>query len=367
MSPNSPGPQNRSFSRLVPQRWDRRLAVATADEKAGSRPGKLVTVLIGTLCIAATAGVIYLWKQGLLEPEKAAALTGRPIPSSESITVSLESARKYMNEGEWGKAEAILRQAAMEFPEDQEVRIALAEDLVAQKRFPDAYDQYEKALAIGPREGRLEFAAGLVANTAGKPDRALEHFFAAQSSEPSNANYALNLGLVQRKLNDLDGAKANLLRAANLDPSNAFAWGVMADIALGENNVGMALQHIARARSLQPESKDWRLIEARALKRKGDPERALMVLIPMDTSQKREPQVVRLIAECYGMLQRHGDAATALADASKSNPTSGELAYDAAVGFERAGNRTQAIEFARRGKMLGHEGAAKLLERIQGQ
>ncbi len=365
MAPNPPAPQDRPQSRSQPTRWDRRQPVAV-DESAGSRPGRLFTLLIGTLCLAMTGGVVYMWKQGWLEPGVAAGMnTGRQSLSHESIMASLDSARKYMNEGEWGKAEAILRQAAMEHPEEQEIRIALAEDLVAQKKFTEAYDQYEKALAIGPREGKIEFAAGLVANTAGKPDRALEHFFAAQTADPASSAYALNLGLVQRKLNDLDGAKANLLRAANLDPTNAYAWGVMADIALGENNVGIALQHIARARGLQPESRDWRLIEARALKRKGEPERALMILLPIEVSQRREPQVVRLIAECYGMLQRPADAAAALADASLAAPTDGELAYDAAVGFERAGDRANAVEFAERGKMLGHPGAAKLLERMQ--
>ena len=168
---------------MVPQRWDRRVPAAAADNSGPTRPSRSFTLLIGTLCLAMTGGVVYLWKNGLLEPGRAAALTTRPTLASESITASLDSARKYMNQAEWAKAEAILRQAAMEYPDDQEVRIALAEDLVAQKKFDEAYDQYEKSLAIGPREGKIEFAAGLVANTAGKADLALEHFFAAQTAD----------------------------------------------------------------------------------------------------------------------------------------------------------------------------------------
>jgi predicted Zn-dependent protease len=313
-----------------------------------------------------TGGVVWLWKQGALTPERAAAMTTgvRVPPAHEAIAASLESARKLMNEGEWNKAEAILRQAAAKYPEEQEIRIALAETLVASKDYAAAYQQYELALAIGPRDPRVEFAAGVVANTGGAPNKALHHFFAAQAHEPTNAAFALNLGLLQRKLNDVDGAKASLLRTVNLDPQNAFAWGTLADIALGENNVNVALQHISRARNLQPESRDWRLIEARAQKRKGDPERALLTLLPMDISQRREFQVVRLIAECYGMLGRHADAAAALADASLADPSNAELAYDAAVGFERAGERTKAIEFAQRGKILGSQPAARFLERI---
>jgi Tfp pilus assembly protein PilF len=353
-------------SKTATRRWDSGVSVpVSADEKAGSRPGRFITLLIGTLCIALTGGVIWAWKQGALTPEAAMAVAqGRPPQAFQAISASLDSARKYMDQGEWGKAEAILRQAAMEYPEEQEVRIALAEDLVAQKKYAEAYDQYEKALAIGPREGRVEFAAGLVANTAGITDRALEHFFAAQTAEPSNAAYALNLGLVQRKTGDINGAKANLLRAGNLDPQNAYVWGVLADISMGENNLGLALQHIARARGLQPESKDWRLIEARALKRQGEPEKALMQLLPLDISHRKDPQIARLIAECYGMLQRHPDAAKALAEASVAESLNAELAYEAAAAYERAGQQAKAVEFARRAKMLGSQPAAKLLERL---
>lgn len=322
----------------------------------------LVTgVLLGAVMVA---GFVSIYRTGAWSPSTAAASPTRP--GARELTAGLDAARIYSRRGEWSKAEAVLRELSAKFVMEQEVRVALAESLVAQRRTPEAYEQYEKALAIGPRDAKLEYAAGVAANTIGKAERALEHFSMAQAADPVNASYPLALGMVQRKLGQVNPASASLLRAANLDPENAFAWGLLADIALAQNNVPVSLQHIARARKVQPESVEWRVIEARALKRKGDPEKALMVLLPIELSQRREAAVARLIGECYGMLGAFSEAAEAVADASTSAPTDGALAYDAAVALDRAGEGARALEFAKRAQMLGNADAAKLLARLKG-
>jgi tetratricopeptide (TPR) repeat protein len=308
-------------------------------------------------------GVIAIYNTGAWSPAHATAASTHP--GGAEVAAALDSARIYGQRAEWPKAEAVLRAVAAQFPMDQEVRVAMAESMVAQKRPADAYEQYEKALAIGPREAKLEFAAGVTASSANLPERALEHFSMAQTVDPTVPAFPLNLGMIQRKLGQTDAAKASLLRAANLDPANAFAWGTLADIALSENNISIALQHVGRARALQPESKEWRLIEARAHKRRNEPEKALTLLLPMELSQRREPAIVRLIAECYAMLGRHSEAAAALGDAADANSSDAALAYDAAVAHERSGDLANAVDFAKRAKMLGSEPAAKLLERLK--
>lgn len=348
----------------IPKRWDS-LAYRKADLSGqGVSPARLVTAFIAMLCLLMLGGILVLWQTGTLSPAPAAAAPARKAATHEAITAALDSARGLMTRSEWSKAEAVLSSAAEQFPQDQELRIALGESLLAMNKPAESYEQYEMALAIGPRDAKLEFAAGQVANKAGLADRAESHFTMAQTADPTTAAYPLMLGMVQRNQGSVEAAKASLLRAANLDPDNAFAWGTLADIALGENNVHLALQHISRARKIQPQSKEWRLVEARALKRKGDPEQALMVLLPMDKSQRLEPQVVRLMAECYGMLNRPANAAALYGEASLAEPTSPELAYEAAAAYERAGDMPKAIEYGRRAKLLGSEAGAKLMERL---
>jgi predicted Zn-dependent protease len=341
------------------------LSSAAPSENLDPRPGLWITVAIILLAGIMISGGIAIWRTGAWSPTSASAAPAPTRPNAKALAASLDAARVYSRKGEWSKAEAILRQITQQYPMEQDVRIALAESLIAQKKPADAYEQYEKAIAIGPRDPKLDFAAGVSASTASLPERALEHFSMAQAGDPLAAAYPLHLGMMQRKLGQTQPAKASLLRAANLDPDNAYAWGVLADIALAENNLSIALQHIGRARHLQPDNKEWRIIEARVLKRKADPERALMLLLPMEASQRREPQIARLIAECYGMLNKHPEAAATLADASNANATDGALAYDAAVALERAGDRPKALDFAKRSQMLGNENAPKLIEKLK--
>jgi predicted Zn-dependent protease len=350
----------------IPRRWDAVAPVDIPDDPPPAAPGKLLTGLILIMSLAMIGSVIMLWQSGSLAPGQAVASPSavEKAPRHEAVGVVLDSARKLMTQSDWARAETVLRQASMEFPEEQEIRIALAETFLAMNKLPESYDQYEKALAIGPREPKLEFAAGQVASKAGLTGRAEEHFSMAQTADPRNPTYPMMLGMIQRKQGNVESAKASLLRSVNLDPENAFCWGTMADIALNENRTDLAIQHIEKARRLQPESREWRLIEARARKRKGEPERALMLLVSLDASQKREVHVARLIAECYGMLGRHADAAVVLVESSKADPVNAELAYEAAAALERAGNKPEAMMFAKQAEGLGHKGAATLIQRL---
>lgn len=227
------------------------------------------------------------------------------------------AAALYVQKNEPARAEAILKEGVAQFPEDGTLRTAYAELLLGQRKLEDAYAQYEAALATGARDAKTEFAAGSVANMIGKPERALEHYSAAQTSDPVNADYPLYLGQVQAKLGKLDDAKVSLLRSAKLEPDRAVAWGTLADIAVRENKPDIALQYIARARELEPGVGVWRIIEARALNRAGTPSKSLDVLAGLDESDARQPAVARLIAETYGLLGDKAKAAewTAKADA----------------------------------------------------
>ncbi|MFN0131892.1 MAG: tetratricopeptide repeat protein [Phycisphaerales bacterium] len=347
----------------IPRKWSPRA-------KPTIKPSRWMGPLIGVLAVAVIVmlGLIYLNIGGgpapvaAKSPERVGSDRGAPDRGAAEMA---DAGRQMMNRGDWAGARVVLAEAATRHAADQSIRVALAEACLAARDYAAAYEQYEKALAIGPREATLELAAGQAASSAGMTERALEHFSMAQAADPKNASYALRLGLTQRKLGKIDEAKATLLRAANLDPDSAHAWGMLADIALSENNVGMALQHVARARKLQPEAMEWRVVEARALKRHGDPDRALQLLMPLDASQRREPPVARLIAECFGMLGRHPQAAQALAEAAHASPDDATVAYDAAVAMDRAGERDGALRWARHAKTLGSAPAATLLSRLE--
>lgn len=291
-----------------------------------------------------------------------------PIPetteSHRSIGAVLESSLEYMNVGEFERARIILSEATRQHPEDQDLRVAYAKALVALERPDAAYEQMEAALAIGPRRHELEFLAGTCAAAAQRLDRALEHFAMAQTGDLTEVTYPIYLGQVQRQLGLSDKAKASFMRAVNMDPENTIARGSLADMFLGENKVGMARQQIDIARKLEPGVAQWRIIDARILNREGEPEKALLVLQGMNEQDKMSSPVLRLTAECYGLLSKPQAAAEVYARAVEAKPRHPEVAFEAALWFERAGQSDKAKTYAERAAMLGNEQARQMLQRM---
>lgn len=325
------------------------------------------------VAVGAALAVVFFWTGRNQTPKTAPAATTPTSPAtpqnanqdSAKAAEVLAAAEKLLAQGESGKAESILKAAAVSFPSDQGVVVALAELLVANRRLDEAYEAYERALAIGPRDATLEFAAGTVATMLDKTDRAIEHYSAAQAADKADPRFPLYLAQVQAKANLVTEAKANLLIAGKLDPDNAVVWGTLADLSLREGQVSLALQHIAKARTLQPTVVVWRIIEARAMKRDNRPEDALGVLIGLTPTERLEPGVLSTMSECYGFLGRPADAAKLYEEAVKAEPMDGELTLEWALWLERAGQKEEALVRAERAKLLLAKGADEVVERLK--
>jgi predicted Zn-dependent protease len=332
-----------------------------------SGPGNAVTILIIGLSAALLVAIVMLWRSGTAGPQEASGATPlRDKPAaSESVAALLGAARSYADQQDFPKAEAILRAAVREHAEDQELRIAFGETLMRERKFGEAYDQYAKALDIGPREPKVEFVAGTLASQTGRLDEAVTHYSAARQGDPGNAQYPLYLAQVQIKQDHVEEAKTNLLFSIKLDPQNAVAWGTLADIFLRQNKLDIALKNIAEARKLQPEVTLWKLVEARARARKGDPQKALLLLSTLDRSEQRGKDVLDLVSQCYGMLKRPADAARVYADASDAAPTDADVAYQAAVWAQKAGDSDAARRYASRAAKQGHAGARALEAKLK--
>ncbi len=344
--------------------------------RMANRQSNLPVVLAGAaaaLSLALLAGVIA-WRSLESEPsppgpEQAERPTpapaGVPAPrDADSTATVLATADKLVRQGEPDRAEAVLRAAVRQHPEDQELRLALAGACVLQQKPAAAYEQYEAALAIGPRTAEIEFTAGTVASGLNRLDRAEEHFSAAQASDASDPRFPLYLAQVQMKANQTDAARKNLLLATRLDESLAIAWGTLAELSLRENEPNVALQMVARARTLEPAVAAWRVIEARAYNRLRQPENALATLGAISEAERRRLPVLRLVGESYGLLGRPGEAMREFEAAAGASPSDGDLLFDTAVWCERAGEREKARRYAERAAALGVEAAAKMADRL---
>lgn len=341
---------------------------ANSSPNKASAGSMLSTMTIGGLLVLLVVGVV-LAIRGALGPSGAtgAATTDPTAPPAKLDTLDavLNAAKTYTQQDELGKAEAVLRQGIIQWPEEPRLYVSLGELLVSRKNPADAYVQYEQALSLGKRDPEVEFAAGTVANMAGLPERALEHYAAVQAANPTDKRVALYMSQVQLKLNQVTEAKANLLIAGNLDPDNPMVWGTLAEVALRENKLELALSHVGKARQAEPDNLMWRLVEGRAKARQGKPEDSLQLFVGLSDLDKRDPAVLAIMSECYGMLKRPGDAATLYAKAADAEPTSGELAMQAALWHQRAGDAEKAIVYARRAKMLDVRGADAVVDMLE--
>lgn len=328
-------------------------------------------VFLGVLILVATglvAMVMYLSK-GAAGPS--AGTPGSATAPHAGDTAAIKeridgylAAAKNVAPADPGKAEAILREAISAYPDSQPLHLAHAELLLAQHKPAEAYGSYEKAIAIGPRDAKLDFMAGTVAEMAGKPERALEHFAAAKQADPGNWEIPLHMAQVQMKLNQNTDAKANLLMAGKLQPEKAIVWGMLGELYLREGSDAIALEQVKKARQIEPGTVAWRLIEARALKRLNRVDEALALLVGLQPTDKYSPGVLQLMGECYGLLSMPGEAADLYKGASDADAANGKIAFDAAVWLEKAGRKDEAVEYAKRAAMTGTPNADKLQQRL---
>lgn len=339
---------------------------------AGARRGGMgraggVVLGLAALCGAGFAG----WTLYRVAKAPAPATTTAPPPGeqpgmagTQTVQALLASVQRFVQDQNWTAAERILNDAVRQYPADQDLRLAFGDYMMSRNRLPEAYEQYLTAIGLGPVPARVEFAAGTLANMNGQTEEAAAHYAAAMRTDPNTPEYPLYLASVQAKMNQVSQAKASLAIAGRLAPERAEIWGMLGQLLLQENKLDLALQQIEHARQLEPNEPAWALMEARVRKRTGDPERALDLLSAMPQSVLDDPATLEMLAECYGMLGRPGDAASRYIDAAERFPRDADIAFDAAQWLERTGERDEAVAWARKAVALGHPQAGRWIESL---
>ncbi|MCA9310550.1 MAG: tetratricopeptide repeat protein [Phycisphaerales bacterium] len=340
----------------------------TSSDRSTTRTILLVALGIPLIALIAWGGIAVT---GLITPPP-------PVEAEtpvEEIDSAIDAASQYLNENKPATARTILASAIEKWPEDQRLCLLFGETMLqlalttedpdaAREYKLDALRQYNQAIVIGPEHPEHHHAAGMIAEDLGRLEDAAAHFAKAQMMAPSSAKYPLYLGHTLSKLGRHAEAKKNLLLAANLDPESGVAWASIAGIELDENNLDIALSMIRRARELEPYRTDWRIIEARVLRRQNHPEQALdLLLAAPEAARYGSGPMLFEVASCYGMLNQPGDAAALYVEAASRRPDDAEIQYQCAVWLERDGRADRAVAYCERASALGHADAARWLER----
>jgi predicted Zn-dependent protease len=309
---------------------------------------------------------------------------GADLAQLQAVELILETVQGAVDAGEFSRARTVLEAAVKQFPRDQTLRLSMGDLFLNMSRPKDgegdglplteeqlelvrrAYAEYRSALAIGPRTPEMEFTAGTLARELEDLDSAAIHFSAAMAGDASVAAYPLHLAQVHMKRSEYEAAKAQLARSIAIEPDQAIAWGMMAEIALVEGVPRMALDQASRAIALDGSESAYVVIKARAHNRLMEPAEAIRTLAGLPTEKRHSGLVLRLAGQSYGLLRDPAAAFAMYEEAlSAGRGTDFEIVFEAAQWAERAGQIERAVELSRQGSMGGHEGSSRLLERLK--
>jgi tetratricopeptide (TPR) repeat protein len=326
--------------------------------------GRLVIGIVGVFSLV--VGGAVAWRV-VVQRRQAASLAGSPAEGVDlgSTAAVLKAARTYIGSQELGKAEAVLRRALETRPDDALMREMLGDVLLQGEDDAGAMAQYADLADRTDATAEVLFKAGSLAAGMGDHDRAVGYLTRSLEKDAGLIDASVQLANAELELGRIDDAKATLARAAVLDDGLGVVWGMLAEIAVRENKLEIATQHIEKARRIEPNNLAWRVLEARVKRRQGDPETAVMLLDGIRGDDRFEPPVLEEMASALGMLGRGSDALSIYRVAVRERPDDAEIRYQAAIWAEREGERAEAMEFARVAAMMGDERAKAVVERLE--
>jgi tetratricopeptide (TPR) repeat protein len=142
----------------------------------------------------------------------------------KSLNATLQQAKELEGQGNYDQAVTLLQQATQVDPNQDLIWGYLGDAQRGAKKYPDAIESYQKALAIknlGPYHGGL--ADALVKS--GQTDKGIQEYATAAQVDPTNAaTYYFNEGAVLTNLGKIDDALAAFDKALQLDPNRAAAY-----------------------------------------------------------------------------------------------------------------------------------------------
>lgn len=285
--------------------------------------------------------------------------TSTPLNSSQLTEVhdSLLAASEYINSNKINEASKILESLYNKYPDDPQVLKQYYELKLFQSKIDEAYEVLLRLLEIDVKDPEQHFNAGILANMLGNLDASISHFEHAEVLDSSNPKHPLYLAQVLIKKYEYEKAKAQLVRVTVLDDTIPEAWGTLAEIALLQNKIDIALQHIGKARKLDENGLRWKVVEAKILLRANRPDDALLLLGSLSNPQEKYSQgVVDVTGSCWAFKNDQLKAAEVHIDHLNHNPQAWKSAVAAARYYKIAGDIANAKKWAFYAEQIAPDG-----------
>jgi protein O-mannosyl-transferase len=156
----------------------------------------------------------------------------------------------------WHDSESLWRHALSIAPASSFGRNNLGNALVAQGRFEEAIDQFQRALRISPDDADVAYNLGNALAQKGNFEEAGKQLQRALQINPDNAMAAYDLGNVRARQGRLDDAIDQFQRALRIDPELTRAHYNVGSLFSQQGKLDEAITHFRQVMLLAPE--DWR-------------------------------------------------------------------------------------------------------------
>ena len=222
--------------------------------------------------------------------------------------------------GKLEEAEAPLKRAARELPDDPEVHLNLG--IVYQKtgRFDAAARELEQAVALDPGSAEARFNLGVVHGHLNRPDEGIAALEQAIRRRPDYPEAHYNLGVLHRRQGAIEPAVRSLERAIALKPDAAEAHG---QLALALRDLGRfedAFAAFRRALELEPEDAATRTALAVTYGRQGRHEDAVRELQRVTASRPSFAEGHYNLGVVYSQQEREEEARDAFLETVEIAP-----------------------------------------------
>jgi tetratricopeptide (TPR) repeat protein len=159
------------------------------------------------------------------EQQKQIAETQKKNETIKGLNAQLTQARQLEAAGNYDEAITILQQAAQTDPSQDVTWANLGQAQLGAKKYPEAAESYQKALAIKPTSGVYHSGLADAYARSGQTEKAVAEWATAAQNDPANAgSYYFNEGAVLTNTGKVDEAIAAFDKALQADPNRADAY-----------------------------------------------------------------------------------------------------------------------------------------------